>query len=171
MQTFIYLTIVILVTLQSFLQVTGTDTTTPPPQSTQHTTPTSTTSAKHHIDVNTMQTHLDDNLVNSDSKELAANEAIESTGKVTLDHDTQIKVEKNLLSIFGMAKRPTPIDRSKVVIPDAMKALYAEIMGEELRESVNLPKPGLHTKSANTVRSFTHEGESIWFDRLNVQLK
>lgn len=154
MQTFIYLAIAILVILQSFVQVTGTDTTT---QSTIHTT----TSAKHHIDVSTMQTHLDNSLVNSNSKELAANEAIESSEKVTLDHDTQIKVEKNLLSIFGMTKRPTPIDRSKVVIPDAMKALYAEIMGEELRESVNLPKPGLHTKSANTVRSFTHEESKI----------
>lgn len=166
MQTFIYFTIAILVTLQSFVQVTGTDIESTK-QSTIHTTPISTTatSAKHHIDVSTMQTHLDNNLVNSDSnsKQLAANEAIETSEKVTLDHDTQIKVEKNLLSIFGMKKRPTPIDRSKVVIPDAMKALYAEIMGEELRESVNLPKPGLHTKSANTVRSFTHEGKSALY--------
>lgn len=158
MQTFIYLTIAILVTLQSFVQVTGTDTTT---QSTIYTT-TATTSVKHHIDDSTMQTHLDSNLVNSNSKELDTNEAIETSEKVTLDHDTQIKVEKNLLSIFGMTKRPNQIDRTKVVIPDAMKALYAEIMGEELRESVNLPKPGLHTKSANTVRSFTHEGESFF---------
>lgn len=160
MQTFIYLTIAILVALQSLVQVSGTDTTITT-QSTIHTTTSTTeTSAKHHIDDNTMQTHLDDNsLVNNNSEELAENEAIEPSEKVTLDHDTQIKVEKNLLSIFGMTKRPKPIDRSKVVIPDAMKALYSEIMGEELRESVNLPKPGLHTKSANTVRSFTHEGE------------
>lgn len=154
MQTFIYLIIAILVTLQSFVQVTGTDT---PSTSTS-------TSAKHHIDEDTMQTHLDSNLVNSNSKESdVGDDAIESSAeKVTLDHDTKIKVEKNLLSVFGMTKRPKQIDRSKVVIPDAMKALYAEIMGEELRESVNLPKPGLHTKSANTVRSFTHEGESLF---------
>lgn len=150
MQTFIYLIIAILVTLQSIVHVTGTETTT---------STTTTTSAKHHIDDDTIQdTHLDSNLVNSNSKELDTNEASE---KVILDHDTQIKVEKNLLSVFGMTKRPKQIDRSKVIIPDAMKALYAEIMGEELRESVNLPKPGLHTKSANTVRSFTHEGESL----------
>lgn len=82
------------------------------------------------------------------------------------DHETQIKIEKNLLTLFGMSKRPKPIDRSKIVIPEAMKMLYAEIMGEELRESVNLPKPGLHTKSANTVRSFTHEGNFTHFDSL-----
>lgn len=153
MQTYIYLIIAILVTLQSIVHVTGTNTAT---------STTSTTSAEHHIDDDTIQdTHLESNLVNSNSnsKELDTDEADEPSEKVILDHDTQIKVEKNLLSIFGMSKRPKQIDRSKVVIPDAMKALYAEIMGEELRESVNLPKPGLHTKSANTVRSFTHEGE------------
>lgn len=154
MQTYIYLIIAILVALQSIAHVTGTDTST---------TPTTSTSATHHIDDDDTidDAHLDSNLVNSNSKELDADEAIEPSEKVILDHDTQIKVEKNLLSIFGMSKRPKQIDRSKVVIPDAMKALYAEIMGEELRESVNLPKPGLHTKSANTVRSFTHEGESV----------
>lgn len=158
MQTFIYLIIAILVTLQSIVHVTATDTAT-----------STATSAEQHIDDDTIQdTHLESNLVNSNSKELETNEAIEPSEpsepseKVILDHDTQIKVEKNLLSIFGMSKRPKQIDRSKVVIPDAMKALYAEIMGEELRESVNLPKPGLHTKSANTVRSFTHEGESLF---------
>lgn len=70
--------------------------------------------------------------------------------------ETLVQIEKNLLSLFGFNKRPK-VDRSKVVIPEAMKQLYAEIMGHEL-ESVNLPKPGLLTKSANTVRSFTHEG-------------
>lgn len=158
MQTFIYLIIAILVTLQSFVQVTGTDTT----ATTTTTTPT--TSAKHHIDEDTKQTHLDSNLINSNSMELEENDETSekvTTTTTTLDHDTKIKVEKNLLSIFGMSKRPKQIDRSKVVIPDAMKALYAEIMGEELRESVNLPKPGLHTRSANTVRSFTHEGEHL----------
>lgn len=77
-----------------------------------------------------------------------------------LDKETKIKVEKNLLTLFGMSKRPKPIDRSKIVIPEAMKALYSEIMGEELRETVNFPKPGLLTKSANTVRSFLHEGNN-----------
>lgn len=157
MPTYIYI-IAMLVTLQSFVQVTGTDTTNtatptvPVTEATMHTT----TSASQQTDDSAKQKNLDSNLINSDSKQTDENEANEPI--VTMDHDTQIKVEKNLLTLFGMSKRPKPIDRSKVVIPDAMKALYAEIMGEELRESVNLPKPGLHTKSANTVRSFTHEG-------------
>lgn len=162
MQTYIYIIIAMLVTLQSFVQVTGTDntiitTTTAAAQVTIHTT----TSATHQTDSTQHTHHLDSSsLVNSDSKELDDNVAITTTSEpVTMDRDTKIKVEKNLLSIFGMSKRPKQIDRSKVVIPDAMKALYAEIMGEELRESVNLPKPGLNTKSANTVRSFTHEGK------------
>lgn len=73
------------------------------------------------------------------------------------DPETQVQIEKNLLSLFGMKSRPRSIDRSKVIIPEAMKQLYAEITGQELR-TTNLPKPGLHTKSANTVRSFQHEG-------------
>lgn len=149
MQMYIYI-IAMLVTLQPFVQVTSADTTTT--EATIHTT---VTRASQQID-SAKEIHLENNLINSDSKQINENEAIEPS--VTLDRDTQVKVEKNLLSIFGMSKRPKPIDRSKVVIPDAMKQLYADLMGEELRESVNLPKPGLHTKSANTVRSFTHEG-------------
>lgn len=140
-----------LVTLQSFVKVAGANTTT---ESTIHTTTTTTTSASQQTD-STTQSHLDSNLINSNSKQIDESESIKP-----MDRDTQIKVEKNLLTIFGMSKRPKPIDRSKVVIPDAMKQLYAELMGDELRESVNLPKPGVHTKSANTVRSFTHEGMS-----------
>jgi bone morphogenetic protein 4 len=73
------------------------------------------------------------------------------------DPQTLVQIEKNLLSLFGFKKQPN-IDRSKVIIPDAMKQLYAQIMGHEL-DSLNVPRPGLHTKNANTVRSFTHEGE------------
>lgn len=151
-----------LVALQSFVQVTGTDTTTI--EATIHTT---TASATQQTD-SAKQTHLhSSSLTNNDIKQKTlADDAIESSTSsssspspsVTMDRDTKIKVEQNLLSLFGRSKRPKPIDRSKVVIPESLKLLYADIMGEELRESVNLPKPGLHTKSANTVRSFTHEG-------------
>ncbi|EDW04541.1 GH17242 [Drosophila grimshawi] len=78
--------------------------------------------------------------------------------KVKPDPSTLVEIENSLLSLFNM-KRPPKIDRSKIVIPEAMKKLYAQIMGHEL-DSVNIPKPGLLTKSANTVRSFTHKGES-----------
>lgn len=77
-----------------------------------------------------------------------------------LDEATQSKMKQTLLTLFGMKERPKPIDRSKTIIPEAMKALLSEIVGEESRESVHLPKPGLLTDSANTVRSFVHEGNS-----------
>lgn len=80
--------------------------------------------------------------------------------KLKPDPSTIIEIEKNLLSLFGLNSKPRIIDRSKIVIPEAMKQLYAQIMGQEL-DTVNIPKPGLHTKSANTVRSFTHEGELL----------
>lgn len=75
------------------------------------------------------------------------------------DPSTIVEIEKNLISLFGFTTIPK-IDRSKVVIPEAMKELYTQIMGYEL-DTLNLPKPGLHTKSANTVRSFTHEESKI----------
>uniref|UniRef100_A0A182SDJ8 TGFb_propeptide domain-containing protein n=1 Tax=Anopheles maculatus TaxID=74869 RepID=A0A182SDJ8_9DIPT len=73
------------------------------------------------------------------------------------DPKTLVEIEKNLLSLFGFPNRPK-IDRSKVVIPEAMKQLYAQIMGHDLVDSVSVPKEGLNTRNANTVRSFTHEG-------------
>lgn len=156
MQMYIYI-IAMLVTLQPFVQVTGTaDTTT---QATIHTT--TSVSQTQTTDSNVKQTHLDsssNSLTNSISKQINENEAIEPSSVTVMDNETKIKVEQNLLTLFGRSKRPKPIDRSKVVIPEEMKKMYADMMGEELRESVNLPKPGLHTKSANTVRSFTHEG-------------
>ncbi|KPU72945.1 uncharacterized protein Dana_GF20585, isoform B [Drosophila ananassae] len=79
--------------------------------------------------------------------------------KLKPDPSTLVEIENSLLSLFNM-KRPPKIDRSKIIIPEAMKKLYAEIMGHEL-DSVNIPKPGLLTKSANTVRSFTHKDSKI----------
>ncbi|XP_055916742.1 protein decapentaplegic [Eupeodes corollae] len=75
------------------------------------------------------------------------------------DPDTLVEIENSLLSLFNM-KKPPKIDRTKIIIPEAMKKLYAQIMGEEF-DSVNIPKPGLLTKSANTVRSFTHQDSKI----------
>lgn len=94
--------------------------------------------------------------VKSSSSIITSSKTTEDKNRDKPNPETLVQIEKNLLSLFGFNKRPK-VDRSKVVIPEAMKNLYAEIMGHEL-ESVNLPKPGLLTKSANTVRSFTHEG-------------
>lgn len=65
------------------------------------------------------------------------------------------QVEDNLMSLFGFTSRPKNIDRSKVVIPQAMLDLYERQTGKRL-DTTNIHKPGAHTKSANTVRSFTH---------------
>ncbi|KAH8352220.1 hypothetical protein KR084_002849 [Drosophila pseudotakahashii] len=86
-------------------------------------------------------------------------EALLVKDKLKPDPSTLVEIEKSLLSLFNM-KRPPKIDRSKIIIPEPMKKLYAEIMGHEL-DSVNIPKPGLLTKSANTVRSFTHKDSKI----------
>ncbi|XP_053960155.1 protein decapentaplegic [Anastrepha ludens] len=74
--------------------------------------------------------------------------------KLKPDPSTLVQIENSLLSLFNM-KRPPKIDRTKIIIPEAMKQLYAQIMGHDL-DSVMIPRPGLLTKSANTVRSFTH---------------
>lgn len=95
------------------------------------------------------------NQINNDEEETTTQQQQQQRTKP--DPETQVQIEKNLLSLFGMKSRPRSIDRSKVIIPEAMKQLYADITGQELR-TTNLPKPGLHTKSANTVRSFQHEG-------------
>ncbi|XP_052869304.1 protein decapentaplegic [Anopheles cruzii] len=76
------------------------------------------------------------------------------------DPKTLVEVEKTLLSLLGFPNRPK-IDRSKVVIPEAMKQLYAQIMGHELVDSVSIPREGLNTHNANTVRSFTHEESHV----------
>lgn len=114
-----------------------------------------TTDIPQNLDLNIKNELDSSSSTNSDNNQQSSNDNI----NIKHDPETQIQIEKNLLTLFGMSKRPKPIDRSKIVIPEAMKMLYAEMMGEELRESVNLPKPGFHTKSANTVRSFTHEGK------------
>lgn len=64
--------------------------------------------------------------------------------------------EANLLSLFGLGRRPR-VDRRKAVIPPAMLELYRRQTGQDLDTSA-LPLPGRLTRSANTVRSFTHTG-------------
>nr|CAH7765283.1 unnamed protein product [Callosobruchus chinensis] len=64
------------------------------------------------------------------------------------------QVETNLMSLFGFRTRPK-VDRSKLVIPDAMLKMYEKQMGFPL-DTASIPKVGWNTKGANTVRSFTH---------------
>ncbi|XP_054084130.1 protein decapentaplegic [Zeugodacus cucurbitae] len=74
--------------------------------------------------------------------------------KLKPDPSTLVQIENSLLSLFNM-KRPPKIDRSKIIIPEAMKQLYAQIMGHEL-DMDNIRRPSMLSRSANTVRSFTH---------------
>ncbi|XP_058819069.1 protein decapentaplegic isoform X2 [Topomyia yanbarensis] len=101
----------------------------------------------------------------SDSLEFSGSSSSSSSDSSSHSHSkpdpaTLVQIERNLGSLFGFSKRPK-IDRSKVVIPEAMRQLYAQIMGHDLIDSVHVPKKGLSTRNANTVRSFTHEESHI----------
>lgn len=86
--------------------------------------------------------------------EIQCSKALETE---TTSKEVLAQVEANLMSLFGFKKRPGKVDRSKVVIPQALLDLYEKQTGKPLN-SVNIRKPGLLTKSANTVRSFNHVG-------------
>nr|CAD7394755.1 unnamed protein product [Timema cristinae] len=76
-----------------------------------------------------------------------------------MDADMLNSVETNLMSLFGFKRRPR-LDRSKVVIPDAMLELYQRQTGLSL-DTASLALPGRHTKTANTVRSFVHKESRV----------
>ncbi|XP_069685177.1 protein decapentaplegic-like [Periplaneta americana] len=82
-----------------------------------------------------------------------------STTSISLKDNPEVlaSVESSLLSLFGFRKRPRP---DKVVVPEAMLALYRRQTGHEYDTSA-LPLPGKHTHTANTVRSFTHVESSV----------
>lgn len=83
--------------------------------------------------------------------------------KQQLDPVALAQFEKTLFAQLGMVRRPHIVDRSKIVIPDELKEIFNKMMeGHELMDSVNLPMPGTHTKSANTIRSFAHEGKQVY---------
>ncbi|CAM6031937.1 unnamed protein product, partial [Sphagnum compactum] len=105
----------------------------------------------------------DDNEDSIDNEELETNEIDDSPvyERRRPNPEQLVEIEKNLLSLFGFSKRPK-IDRSKIVIPEAMKKLYEQITGHNLDAELNLPKRSkigaeMHLKDANTVRSFIHE--------------
>ncbi|XP_015599146.1 protein decapentaplegic [Cephus cinctus] len=60
-------------------------------------------------------------------------------------------VEASLLSLLGFAKRPRPQGPS--YIPDSLKKLYVR---QNTIGMADIARPGIHARSANTVRSFTH---------------
>lgn len=78
---------------------------------------------------------------------------------IQLDKKALQQVESNLLSLFGLNRRPR-VNRKNVRIPKAMLDLYKLQTGQDVDTSM-LPLPGRHTRSANTVRTFTHQGRVI----------
>ncbi|KAK0180885.1 hypothetical protein PV327_003220 [Microctonus hyperodae] len=77
--------------------------------------------------------------------------SIESTIKMSEREQAIAGVEASLLSLLGFTKRPKPQDKGHV--PESLKKLY-------LRQNSigmgNIARSGIHTRSANTVRAFTH---------------
>ena len=66
------------------------------------------------------------------------------------DAQTLVDIEKNLLSLLGFKQRPK-VDRKNIVIPEAMIRKYVQLTGHQL-DLLAVPK-------ANTIRSYSHEGE------------
>lgn len=79
---------------------------------------------------------------------------------IPLDKRALQQVESNLLSLFGLNRRPR-VNRKNVRIPKAMLDLYKLQTGQDVDTSM-LPLPGRHTRSANTVRTFTHQGRAMF---------
>nr|XP_018900254.1 PREDICTED: protein decapentaplegic-like [Bemisia tabaci] len=75
----------------------------------------------------------------------------------SVDPELAKSIESNLLLLLRMPSRPA-VDRRKAFIPPHMLELYRKQANSEY-ETVNLPLPGQHTLSANTVTSFFHTGD------------
>lgn len=73
----------------------------------------------------------------------------------------QVSFEMELKDLLSM-KRRSAVDRKKAQIPQAMLSLYEKQMNHEY-DTTALPLPGRLTRSANTVRSYTHQGEFFEF--------
>lgn len=86
-------------------------------------------------------------------------EIVQVASTDSLEPDKLEQIEKSLISLLGMERRPKIIDRTKIVIPDELQDIFNEMMtGHYAMDSVSLPMPGVHAKSANTIRCFQHEG-------------
>ena len=62
-------------------------------------------------------------------------------------------VESSLLSMLGFARRPKP--QGPAHVPESLKKLFHR---QKRMGMADIAKRGIHTRSANTVRSFPHVG-------------
>ncbi|XP_016915606.1 protein decapentaplegic [Apis cerana] len=60
-------------------------------------------------------------------------------------------MEASLLSLLGFAKRPKP--QGPAYVPESLKKLFIK---QNTIGTADIAKPGIHARSANTVRSFSH---------------
>lgn len=63
-------------------------------------------------------------------------------------------MEASLLSLLGFTKRPRP--QGQTYIPKSLRELHAR---QNAIGIADIAKPGIHARSANTVRSFPHIGK------------
>lgn len=64
--------------------------------------------------------------------------------------------------MFGLKRRPRPgaEKRQKIVVPDFLVELYRQQTGLEV-DTTNLNLAGKLTQTANTVRTFAHQGNFL----------
>lgn len=87
---------------------------------------------------------------------------VSAEAAVDVDPVAMAKFEKTLFAQLGLTKRPQNVDRSAIVIPDELMDIYHKMMeGHKTSDSIALPTPGVHSKSANTIRTYSHEGKCI----------
>ena len=65
-------------------------------------------------------------------------------------------IEASLLSSLGLTKRPKP--QGPAYVPDSLRKLFVK---QNAIGMADIAKPGIHARSANTVRSFSHIGKYI----------
>lgn len=93
-------------------------------------------------------------------------EIVQVASTDNFEPDKLEQIEKSLISLLGMERRPKIVDRTKIVIPDELQDIFNEMMtGHYAMDSVSLPMPGVHAKSANTIRCFQHEGKQFFFKK------
>lgn len=107
----------------------------------------------------TTDNNIKDNIKNDNHSSNKDNNNKDNLNNNKLTSDTLVQIEKNLLSILGLPKRPK-IDRSKIVIPKRLREIYEQTMGHEL-SSVHIPAPGSYTQTSNTMRSFVHQDSNV----------
>lgn len=102
----------------------------------------------------------------------AAAAAAATTANAAIDPVALASYEKDLFAQLGLTKRPKIVDRASIVIPEELMDIYQKMMsGHEHSDSLALPTPGQHTKSANTIRSYGHEGKYYnTFNNLHISI-